>query len=89
MISAAGRWSARWELRSEKDITIRLHVPFDCEAEVLLPNAPESVYSDSSNPLIATDEDSATAESTVSAGAHPNNTKFNDKANKIFSFSHS
>ncbi len=51
--SAAGRWSACWELRSEKDITIRLHVPFDCEAEVLLPNAPESVYSDSSNPLFA------------------------------------
>jgi hypothetical protein len=35
--------------------------------------------------LIATDEDSATeAESTVSAGAHPNNTKLNDKANNNF-----
>ena len=79
--SAAGRWSARWELSSEKDITIKLHVPFDCEAEVFLPNAPAEVYSDSSNPLFA----SVHSESSSSISASVNG----DSSHSVSASAHS
>ena len=51
--SAAGRWSAHWELSSERAISVRLHVPFNCTADVILPKAPATVYEDRLNPLFA------------------------------------
>ena len=52
--SASGGYQCGWEITEDNRITVTLTVPFGGSAEVILPYAPESVYSDTENPLFET-----------------------------------
>lgn len=51
--TAAGLYKSAWEVLDENHVKIQVTVPFGCEAELILPFAPESVYMDKENPMFA------------------------------------
>lgn len=49
--SPAGRYESEWKLTDPSHVTLRVRVPFGCEAKLFLPLAPDSVFGESGNPM--------------------------------------
>jgi alpha-L-rhamnosidase len=49
--SPAGTYKSSWNIRDEKHLELKFSIPFGCTAELVLPFAPETIYSDSRNPM--------------------------------------
>lgn len=49
--SAAGTWALRWDIIDARHLTLKLQVPFGCEAEIKLPFASPDLYTASDNPI--------------------------------------
>ena len=50
--SPAGLYKSAWKTTDGKTVELQFEVPFDCEADIILPYADESAFSDKSNPLL-------------------------------------
>ena len=55
--SPAGRWEACWKVLDDWHLTVSLTVPFGCEADVILPYAPEDLSAKDNNVLFAKVQD--------------------------------
>ena len=51
--SAAGTYRVSWQMEDTHHVSLQITIPFGCEAELVLPSAPDSVYTDRENPLFA------------------------------------
>ncbi len=51
--SGMGLWKSSWRAPDDYHLEVRVTVPFGCQADVVLPYAPESVYGDKANPMFA------------------------------------
>lgn len=51
--TAAGTYRSAWRFLDDSRIEFRFIVPFGCEADLVLPHTPDSVYADASNPIFA------------------------------------
>lgn len=49
--TAAGTYRSAWKALDENHMEVRVEIPFNCEARLTLPLAPESVYEDKTNPM--------------------------------------
>lgn len=47
--TAAGTYRSAWKALDENHMEVRVEIPFNCEARLTLPLAPESVYEDKTN----------------------------------------
>ncbi len=51
--SAAGTYKVAWKVIGDKGLELSITVPFDCEAELVLPYAPDALFADHANPMFA------------------------------------
>ncbi len=47
----SGDYMSAWELTDPQHVKIKVKIPFNCEADLILPQAGENVFMDKSNPL--------------------------------------
>ena len=51
--SASGVYACSWELTDREHVTLSVTVPFNCSALLTLPQAPQEIYEDRTNPMFA------------------------------------
>ena len=49
--SAAGRYVSSWKIEDAEHVTVKVKVPFNCEADLILPYAGPEIYGESDNPM--------------------------------------
>lgn len=49
--SAAGRYVSSWKIEDAEHVTVKVEVPFNCEADLILPYAGPEIYGESDNPM--------------------------------------
>jgi alpha-L-rhamnosidase len=85
--SAAGTWRVLWECVDERRLHVRITVPFDTTAEVILPHAPASAYKALGGHVLTSGTYEVTYDTTRSLRLKPNVKRTSDTDSKRIPYS--